>query len=249
MLAEEIKPYDKKRPKGEQVEVMFDNIAPAYDLMNTAITFGMHSRWLRKAIRMLTKKQSKTREDKILDLATGTGEVAFFLSRQFPKSEITGVDLSEGMLEIAEGKRKKLRKEDAGRISFQQGDCLNLEYKNSSFDILTIAYGIRNFENLQKGFDEFFRVLKPGGKCMILELSRPENKILRAGYNIYTKTLIPLAGRIMSRDKRAYSYLPESIAAMPPRKNIEEMLLKSGFREVSSKTLSLGVVTCYIAEK
>lgn len=249
MLAEEVKPYDKARPKGEQVEAMFDSIAPAYDMMNTAMTFGMHRHWLKKSLKALTSTIDNSENISILDLATGTGDVAFSLAKLFPNASITGVDLSEGMLRIAGDKLLETHNEDSGRIKFQQGDCLNLSFEDSSFNLLSIAYGIRNFENLQKGFREFYRVLKEGGKCLILELSRPENKMVRAGYDLYSRSLIPFLGRIMSKDSRAYRYLPESIAAMPPRHKIEEMLKAAGFRKIVSKPLTLGVVTYFIAEK
>ena len=247
MKAEEVKPYGEGKAKGEQVEAMFDSIAPAYDFMNTAMTFGMHRRWLRKALGKLNDKEARnTTAFDIIDLATGTGEVAFSLGRLYSEADILGVDLSEGMLGIA---RRKLAGNPQTRIRFEQGDCLDLKYPDNSFDLLTIAYGVRNFENLEKGFREFYRVLRPGGKCMILELSRPENKVVRLGYDLYSRTLIPLIGRLVSRDRRAYSYLPESIAAMPPRRRIAEMLREAGFKDVGFKSLTLGVVTYYIAEK
>lgn len=252
MKAEEVKPYGAERPKGEQVEAMFDSIAPAYDFMNTAMTFGLHRRWLSKALKALQRALPEKRPQKlnIVDLASGTGEVAFSLADRFPGSDILGVDLSEGMLQIAREKINSSRKVPADtKISFEQGDCLNLDYPADSFDILTIAYGVRNFENLEKGFREFYRVLRPGGVCMIIELSRPENRLIRLGYDIYSRSFIPLAGRLISKDTRAYSYLPESIAAMPPRRRIAEMLREAGFKDVSFKSYTLGVVTCYIAVK
>lgn len=239
--AEGVKPYDLERPKGEQVEEMFDNIAPAYDFMNTAMTFGMHRRWRDKALRRL--KASCGGAKRVIDLATGTGDVAFALSRLFPEAEVTGVDLSEKMLEVAR------KKNAGGRITFEAGDCLNLRFEDGSFDMLTIAYGVRNFENLEKGFKEFHRILKPGGRCMILELSRPENPVVRLGYDIYSRGLIPLMGKLVSKDTRAYTYLPESIKAMPPRSRIAEMLREAGFSNVEYRGLTLGVVTYYIAER
>lgn len=236
-----VKPYDESRPKGEQVEEMFDSIAPAYDFMNTAMTFGLHRRWRDKALTWLSGAGGQSR--KVIDLATGTGDVAFALARLFPDAEITGVDLSEGMLEIA---RKKQQDE---KITFESGDCLNLKYPDGSFDKLTIAYGVRNFEDLSRGFHEFYRVLNPGGIVMILELSRPENPVIRVGYDIYSRGLIPLVGRLVSKDSRAYSYLPESIKAMPPRARIAEMLREAGFSDVSFKSMTMGVVTCYLAKK
>lgn len=254
MKAEEVKPYSERGSKGEQVEEMFDSIAPAYDFMNNAMTFGLHKRWLEKALAAAKEEREKREgggESNIIDLATGTGEVAFRLSEMFPNARITGVDLSEGMLEIArkkEGERREKGKSH-GDIEFVQGDCMNLNYPDGAFDLLTIAYGVRNFEDLEKGFTEFFRVLKKGGVCMILELSRPENRVVRLGYDIYSRGLIPLAGRIVSRDSRAYTYLPESIAAMPPRPRLAVMLEKAGFVNVKYKSLTLGVVTYYIAIK
>lgn len=248
MRAEEVKPYDESRSKGEQVEAMFDSIAPAYDFMNTAMTFGLHKRWLGKALKAIgDEKDARS----IIDLASGTGEVAFKLASLYPGADILGVDLSEGMLAVARTKLEKDGKYGAWseRIRFEQGDCLNLKYDSDSFDLLTIAYGVRNFENLEKGFREFLRVLKPGGTCMILELSRPENRVLRFGYDLYSRSFIPLMGRMVSKDTRAYSYLPESIAAMPPRKRIAAMLREAGFSKVKFKSLTLGVVTYYIAEK
>ena len=248
MKAEEVKPYDERSAKGEQVEEMFDSIAPAYDFMNTAMTFGLHKRWLKKALKALKDELDSPR---IIDLATGTGEVAFKIAERYPNAEITGVDLSEGMLRIAREKMQKDPRKSSlsSRMTFESGDCLDLKYQDKAFDILTIAYGVRNFENLQKGFREFFRILKPGGKCLIIELSRPENPVVRIGYDIYSRGIIPIIGRMVSKDRRAYRYLPESIAAMPPRKRIAEMLGEAGFKEVRFKSLTLGVVTYYIAEK
>ena len=248
MKAEEVKPYDERSAKGEQVEEMFDSIAPAYDFMNTAMTFGLHKRWLKKALKALKDELDSPR---IIDLATGTGEVAFKIAERYPNAEITGVDMSEGMLRIAREKMQKDPRKSslASRMTFESGDCLDLKYQDKAFDILTIAYGVRNFENLQKGFREFFRILKPGGKCLIIELSRPENPVVRIGYDIYSRGIIPIIGRMVSKDRRAYRYLPESIAAMPPRKRIAEMLGEAGFKEVRFKSLTLGVVTYYIAEK
>ena len=245
--AEEVKPYGEERPKGEQVEAMFDSIAPAYDLMNAAMTFGLHRRWLGTALKAIKGRGMDAGTMAIIDLATGTGDVALRLAREYPEAAITGVDLSEGMLEVA--RTKAADKGLESRIDFMQADCLDLPFPDDSFSLLTIAYGVRNFENLRRGFREFHRVLRPGGVCMILELSRPENRIVRPLYDIYSRTLIPLAGRLVSRDRRAYSYLPESIAAMPPRREIKAMLEEAGFRNVSFRSLTMGVVTYYIAEK
>lgn len=245
--AEEVKPYGADTgAKGEQVERMFDSIAPAYDFMNSAMTLGLHRRWLRKALQEI-KDKTPASDPKIIDLATGTGDVAFSLASLFPDARITGVDLSEGMLAVA--REKKQQKDGGERIEFVQADCMSLPYPDATFDLLTIAYGVRNFESLERGFREFYRVLRPGGRGMILELSRPEHRLMRAGYDLYTRTLIPLAGRLVSKDTRAYSYLPESIAAMPPRARIAEMLREAGFRKADFRSLTMGVVTYYIIEK
>lgn len=224
---------------------MFDNIAPAYDFMNSAMTFGLHRRWLRKA---LAAAGADREPEAVVDLATGTGDVALRLADLYPKARITGVDLSEGMLAVAREKLKD-RTDLKERVAFEAGDCLDLHFADDSFDLLTIAYGVRNFEDLEKGFREFYRILKPRGICMILELSRPENRLVRLGYDLYSNTLIPLVGRMVSKDHRAYSYLPQSIAAMPPRRRIAEMLREAGFKDVSFKSLTLGVVTYYIGVK
>lgn len=241
---EDVMPYGAEGSKGRQVEAMFDSIAPSYDFMNTAMSFGMHRHWLRKALGAAAVDGARD----IVDLASGTGEVAFRLAELYPHANITGVDLSEGMLAVAREKLKE-RGGEGGRLRFIQGDCLNLPFPDNAFDLLTIAYGVRNFEDLRKGIREFHRILRPEGKCMILELSRPENRLVRMGYDLYSRTLIPAMGRLVSKDSRAYSYLPESIAAMPPRKAIEEMILGEGFASVVSKPMTMGTVTYFIARK
>ena len=246
--AEGVKPYDASRPKGEQIEQMFDSIAPAYDFMNRAMTFGMHTSWRDKAIRYVAEAMA-SQPHSIVDLATGTGDVAFALARKFPDASITGCDLSSGMLDIAEGKRKNLGPDMASRIKFETADCLHLPYDDNNFDIATIAYGVRNFENLQTGLKEIHRVLNPEGSVMILELSRPQNPILRLGYDLYSRLLIPIAGRMASGDNRAYKYLPQSIKAMPTRKEMKRILEQAGFKNVRYKALSLGVVTIYTGQK
>lgn len=243
---ERVMPYGGRRPKGRQVEEMFDSIAPAYDFMNTAMTFGMHRRWLRRALDACIPPEGEAPAS-VVDVATGTGEVAFRLARMLPDAGILGVDLSEGMLSVARSRAASMP--EGNRIEFRQGDCMALDCPDASFDLLTVAYGVRNFEDLQRGLKEFCRVLRPGGRCMILELSRPENRLTRLGYDLYTHTVVPLLGRLVSKDRRAYSYLPESIAAMPSRSGMAGMLREAGFRNVAYKSLTLGVVTFYIAEK
>lgn len=239
---EHINPYhDDSRSKGEQVQQMFDNIAPAYDFMNRAMTFGLDRAWLKALLREAAKGEPVD----VLDLATGTGDVALALRRRLPGANICGMDLSEGMLEIA---RRKNERANAG-ITFIQGDCLATGLPDSSADLITIAYGVRNFQDLQAGYREMARVLRPGGKLCVLELAQPANPVLKAGYRAYTSTLIPLAGRLMSKDSRAYSYLPESVAAVPQRAAMTALMEQAGLAEARFKALIPGVCVLYTATK
>ncbi|MBD5183132.1 MAG: bifunctional demethylmenaquinone methyltransferase/2-methoxy-6-polyprenyl-1,4-benzoquinol methylase UbiE [Bacteroidales bacterium] len=239
---EHINPYhDDSRSKGEQVQQMFDNIAPAYDFMNRAMTFGLDRAWLKALLREAAKGEPVD----VLDLATGTGDVALALRRRLPGANICGLDLSEGMLEIA---RRKNERANAG-ITFIQGDCLATGLPDSSADLITIAYGVRNFQDLQAGYREMARVLRPGGKLCVLELAQPANPVLKAGYRAYTSTLIPLAGRLMSKDSRAYSYLPESVAAVPQRAAMTALMEQAGLAEARFKALIPGVCVLYTATK
>lgn len=244
-------PYDERRRKGEQVEEMFDSIAPAYDLMNTAMTFGLHNYWRGRALRALERELESRGEARfqLLDVATGTGDVVFDLLRRFPSATITGVDLSGGMLEIARKKLQEQSLRDRGRVSFEQADCLSLPYGDESFDAITVAYGVRNFQQLTAGYREMWRVLKPGGVLCVIELSSPEHQPFKFGYNLYSRRLIPLVGRMVSGDSRAYSYLPESIAACPQRGSMTRKMEESGFRSASYRSLTFGVVTLYFARK
>ena len=247
--AELINPYDNERDKGEQIEEMFDSIAPAYDFMNTAMSFGLHRNWRSRALKAVTKSMQGHNPGAILDIATGTGDVAFDLQRRFPDSTVTGIDLSENMLEEA---RKKLEKRDENakkRINFEKGDSLNLRFGENSFDLVTVAYGVRNFEHLDKGLSEMSRVLRDNGRICIIELSEPTFPLNRALYRFYSRYIIPFIGRIVSGDSRAYSYLPESIAAAPQRERLTKLMNEAGFEDCSWKSLTMGVVTYYIGVK
>ncbi|MCI6494004.1 MAG: bifunctional demethylmenaquinone methyltransferase/2-methoxy-6-polyprenyl-1,4-benzoquinol methylase UbiE [Bacteroidales bacterium] len=247
--AELIHPYDDSRAKSEQVEEMFDSIAPAYDFMNLAMTFGLHRLWQRHALNVATKQMSAHVGYDILDIATGTGDIAFELYRRFPRSRIKGVDLSEGMLRIAEKKLKKLDQNGQKSITFEQGDSLDLRYDDNSFDLITVAYGVRNFEHLSRGLAEMARVLRPGGKLCIIELSRPRRGLTLWLYQFYTRCIIPLIGRVVSGDSRAYTYLPESIAAAPQREAMTAIMSEAGLSDCKWKSLTFGAVTYYIAGK
>lgn len=245
--AELVNPYAEGAAKGEQVERMFDSIAPAYDFMNTAMTFGLHRHWRNRALRDALRICPKP--SRILDIATGTGDLAFRLAEIYPTAEVIGLDLSQGMLDIAERKLKEQPEEVARRIRFVQGDSLNLEFADDSFDLITVAYGVRNFEHLRQGLAEMFRVLKPGGALCIIELSVPRNPVCRFGYNLYSRHIIPFVGRLVSGDSRAYTYLPESIAAAPQRDALGAILSECGFSRNAWRSLTLGAVTYYFAIK
>lgn len=247
--AEGVMPYaGDSRAKGGQVESMFDSIAPAYDLMNFIMSLGMCGHWRNKAIRLAVGRLAAEPRD-ILDVATGTGDVAFALHRRFPSAGIIGIDLSEGMLGMARAKQESIVESAGGSIEFRQGDSLALEFPDDSFDLVTVAYGVRNFENLADGYGEMLRVLRPGGAICVVELSMPTSGVPLFFYRMYTRGAIPFAGRLISGDPRAYSYLHESIEAAPQRAAMTSLMEKAGFREARWKSLIPGVVTIYTALK
>lgn len=240
---ENINPYDDGQEKGQQVKEMFDSIAPAYDRMNSLMSFGLHRRWLRKGVRMVAATSPGT----ILDVATGTADVAIALARAIPSADITGIDLSQGMIDV--GIRKVDHAGLSRRITLRQADCLALPFEDNSFDAVTVAYGVRNFQQLHLGYSEMLRVLRPGGMIMVIELSTPPSIFTRPFYHIYTRGIIPVVGRMMSRDSRAYSYLPESIAAVPQRERMCSLMQQCGFTSATFRPLAFGACTIYTAIK
>lgn len=242
MDVERITPYgDGSGDKTRQVREMFDSIAPAYDFMNRAMTMGIDRLWRHKAVRLLRDCQ----HDDILDIATGTGDLAIKLARELDPIAVTGVDLSEGMIEIG---RAKVAKEGLQEVvTLGIGDCLLLPFTDASFDVVTCAYGVRNFADLQAGYREMHRVLRPGGRAVILELSTPTSPMVRPLYNFYTRHVIPTVGRMVSKDVRAYSYLPESIAAVPQGDAMTAIMLEAGFSQARAIPLTMGVCTIYEA--
>lgn len=248
MRVEEINPYKKDGEKSCQVEEMFDSIAPSYDFMNTAMTLGLHHRWRDKALKVALKTLGEKATGSFLDVATGTGDVAFRLHKLVPEARITGIDLSERMLDIAREKMASFPKKEQELLAFGKGDSLSLPFHNGEFSLVTVAYGVRNFSDLKKGIEEMKRVLRSGGVLCIIELSCPEGLVTSALYKFYTKGIIPLAGRLVSGDSRAYTYLPESIAACPQREDMAVLLRGAGFRHVEWKCLTFGAVTYYIAQ-
>ena len=239
---EQVKPYGEGA-KTEQVRQMFDSIAPAYDFMNRAMTMGIDIWWRKLAVKRL-KRLHPTR---LLDVATGTGDFAIQLHRSLQPQHITGIDLSQGMLDEAmrKVKEKGLEKD----ISFEQGDCMALPMQDEAFDAVTVAFGVRNFEHLLQGYREMARVLKPGGMLCVLELSTPTNPIIRWFYDLYTLHIIPAIGTIKSGDKSAYRYLPQSIAAVPQGDDMLQLMREAGLRDATFKRLTLGVCTIYTAFK
>ncbi len=243
MKAEEVKPYDNDAAKTGQVREMFNSIAPAYDVMNRMMTLGIDIIWRRKAVDMVGKYNPR----RVLDVATGTGDLAFLIDKRLRPEQLLGIDLSEGMLAIA--REKALQKGVADRLSFAVEDCLSLSLPDNSYDAITVAYGVRNFENLKQGFAEMYRVLAPGGVLCVIELSTPEHFPMRQLYKFYTYTIIPLVGRIVSRDKQAYSYLPRSVAAVAQGEEMLDIFRSVGFKNCRLRRLTFGACTIYMGEK
>lgn len=247
--AENIKPYNDEESKGKQVGEMFDSIAPAYDFMNTAMTGGLHRQWRNRALKMASTCLPGGRAERILDVACGTGDVTFRLHELYPEAQVTGLDLSAGMLKVASDKLKGMDPSARSHIRFTEGDSLALPFGDDTFDLVTVAYGVRNFEKLEAGYREMLRVLKPEGTLCVVELSEPARQPMRCLYRIYSRNVIPFVGKLVSHDTRAYSYLPESIAACPQREEMTGLMERSGFRDARWKSLTFGVVTIYIARK
>lgn len=243
MQSETIKPVkDSTEGKKEQVEKMFDNISGNYDFLNRMITFGMDKGW-----RKNVKKQVAALSPKdILDVATGTGDMAILLS-EIENTQILGVDISKGMLDVAEQKIAAKSLEDRIRTEVQDSEHLNLE--DNSFDAATVIYGIRNFENLSQGLSEILRVLRPNAALVILETSVPENAFIRWGYMLYTKHIMPRLAKLFSKDKTAYKYLSDSAINFPSGQKLKKILEDVGYKNVKIKAQFFGVSTIYYAEK
>lgn len=241
--SEKILPYDSKENKGTQVKRMFDAIAGTYDQLNHTLSFGFDKGWRRKGIAFLRPFRPQT----LLDIATGTGDLAIELYRTLQVDRIIGADISEGMMEV--GRRKVAEAGYTDHICFEQQDCTALTYEDNSFDAVTAAFGVRNFENIEKGIAEMYRVLKPGGHLMILELSTPEHFPMKQLYRIYSKTVIPFIGWLFSRQKAAYTYLPASIQVVPQGKVMTALLARQGFGDARVRTFTFGICSLYTGTK
>ena len=279
---EKINPYSNEGEKHEQVEVMFDNIAPTYDTLNHTLSLGTDKGWRRKAIDRLGAYHPQT----ILDIATGTGDFAILAAQRLTPHDpirnaapspqggsrmtppcpqavmqpppyregggrvflsITGADLSEGMMDVGRKKVKALGLDNV--IRFQKEDCLHLSFEDNRFDAVTVAYGVRNFQDLEAGLSEMLRVLKPGGHLLILELATPPHFPMKQLFWLYSHVWMPLVGRLISKDKQAYKYLPATMEAFPQGEVMEQILYKVGYSKVDWKRFTFGICTMYLAEK
>ena len=238
-----VNPYkDSKSSKREQVEHMFDTISKEYDGLNRVISFGIDIKWRKKVVELVAETKPQT----ILDVATGTGDLAINLVKTGAK-KIVGLDISAGMLKVGREKIKAKGHEDI--IEMVQADSENLPYTDNYFDAITVAFGVRNFEHLEKGLSEILRVLKPGGIFVILETSVPTKTPFKQGYSLYSTKLLPLIGKMFSKDKDAYKYLSESASVFPYGERLNNILRKVGFTNVQDKPQTFGVATIYCASK
>lgn len=240
---EEIKPYDNHSEKGEQVERMFDAIASRYDMLNHWMSLDIDKRWRRAAIRQLAPYHPQ----EILDIATGTGDFAIQTAKMLTPRQLIGADISEGMMAIGREKVASAGLSDV--ISFEKEDCLSLSYPDARFDAVTAAFGIRNFADLDRGLREMCRVLRPGGHLSIVELTHPTRFPMKQLFRLYSHTILPLYGRLVSKDQQAYRYLTATIEAFPQGESMMEILSKAGFREATFKRLTFGICTMYFATK
>jgi demethylmenaquinone methyltransferase/2-methoxy-6-polyprenyl-1,4-benzoquinol methylase len=242
-MSEKVIPYkNSTESKKEQVATMFNNIAPKYDFLNQLLSLGIHKGWRRKTIQLIAHNQPKN----ILDIATGTGDFAIEAMKLNP-DRVIGVDISEGMLKLGIEKIKKLNLQD--KIDLKLGDSENLPFDNNSFDAVTVGFGVRNFENLEKGIQEIYRVINHGGTFAVLEFSKPKKFPIKQLYNFYFKYITPAVGKLFSKDASAYTYLPESVNAFPDGDAFLTILRKAGFKDCKSIPVTFGIASIYIGTK
>lgn len=239
-----ITPYEHSEAgKKQQVADMFNNISGKYDFLNHFLSFGIDLIWRKKAISLLKDMEPR----KMLDVATGTGDFALESLRILKPDHIIGIDISQGMLDIALKKIEERSLSDRFRV--EVGDAENLSFESNSFDAVTVAFGVRNFENLQIGLNEICRVLKPGGRAVILEFSNPRTFPIKQLYRFYSKHILPRIGKIFSKDNRAYTYLPESISQFPDGESFSQLLKNAGFKTAQSRPQTFGICTIYVGVK
>lgn len=238
-----MKPYKSDKSKKEQVQQMFDNIAPTYDRLNHTLSLNIDRLWRRRTVKMVARYAPKT----ILDMATGTGDLALVMARRMPQAEITGIDLSEGMLEVA--RQKASRTELAHRVKFEVGDAEHINHADGSFDAATVAFGVRNFGDIEQGLCEMARVLREGGRIFVLEFSTPRNRFIRWAYGIYSHKILPRIGGAISHDRAAYQYLPESVEEFPSPERFMEIMRRAGLKECRARSLTFGIAHIYIGIK
>lgn len=242
-MAEEVKPYQKAGSKKSQVSKMFNRIAPYYDFLNRLLSLGVDTIWRKKAIQQLKVHQPKI----LLDVATGTADVALEISKSLSPDKVIGIDISTEMLDIGRAKIKKRQLEN--QIELKEGDSENLPFQDNTFDAITVAFGVRNFENLERGLTEMYRVLKPGGQLVVLEFSKPKIFPFRQLFNLYFKYLLPFIGKMTSKDPRAYQYLYESVQAFPDGSQFVDILQVIGYKSNRCLPLTLGICSIYLGEK
>lgn len=242
-MKNEVKPYkEAEGSKKEQVAQMFDSISERYDFLNHMLSMNIDKGWRKKVVKIAKAEGPK----QILDVATGTGDLAIALTKANPES-IMGIDISNGMLEVG---RKKIKEKGLTEIiTLQQADSENLPFEDASFDVVTVAFGVRNFENLEKGMSEIRRVLKPGGKALVLEFSQPTGFPFKQVYKFYFKNILPTLGKAISKDDSAYTYLPESVNAFPYGQKFVDVLESVGFKQNKFQPVTFGVATIYEAVK
>lgn len=242
MKHDKITPYNTADAKKDQVAEMFDNIAPKYDFLNHLLSMGIDITWRKKAIRIIGKRNPKA----ILDVATGTGDFALEAKSLKPE-RIVGIDISEEMLNV--GRKKIHNKGFDELIEMIKADSEALPFKDNTFDAITVGFGVRNFAHLEVGLGEMLRVLKPGGQVAIIEISQPQNFPVKQVYNIYFKHILPTVGKLVSKDARAYTYLPESVTHFAQGQEFVDILHKVGYKDASCTPLTLGTASLYIASK
>ena len=240
---EKIKPYDNDSGKGEQVEKMFDNIASRYDTLNHWMSFDIDKRWRKRAIMQLGEHSPK----EILDIATGTGDFAIMTAKMLHPRRLVGADISEGMMDV--GRKKVMAEGLADVVSFAKEDCMRLSFAEGSFDAVTAAFGIRNFVDLERGLSEMYRVLRPGGHLCVVELTHPVRFPMKQLFKVYSHTILPTYGRLISKDRKAYEYLTATIEAFPQGETMMEILTRVGFRSSSFTRMTFGICTMYNAVK